>query len=46
MSFYLHFKTSAVTNLNTFNSVNKFIRLVSILDSLSLSFSSGLKELA
>ena len=40
---FLYFKTSDVTELKPFNSVNKFISLFLIADSV-LSSSSGLKE--
>ena len=40
---FLSTKTSVVTNLNSFNSVNNFLSLFLISNSTSLTFSSGLK---
>ena len=42
--FLLNSETSVVTNVKSFNSVNKSVSLYLILDSKSLSCSSGLKE--
>ena len=42
--FLLNSETSVVTNVKSFNSVNKSVSLYLTLDSISLSCSSGLKE--
>ena len=42
---FLNSKTSVATNLKSFNSVNKPISVFLIADSVSLTCSSGLKEL-
>ena len=44
LSIFLSSKTSVVTNIKAFNSVNKSISLFLIADSVSLSCISGLKE--
>ena len=44
LSIFLKTKTNAVTNLNPINSDNNFFSLFLIVDSGSLSCSSGLKE--
>ena len=43
-SIFLNSKTNIVKNLNSVNLDNKFISLFLITDSVSLSYSSGLKE--
>ena len=43
-SIFLNTKTSVVMNLNPLNSDNNFFSLLLIVDSVSLSCSSGLKE--
>ena len=44
LSIFLNSETSIVKNLKPFNSVNKFIALFLIADSVSLSCSSEVKE--
>ena len=46
LSIFLDSKTIVVTNLKPFNSDNKSISLFVITDSVSLSCSSGLKEIS
>ena len=44
LSIFLNSKTNVVTNLNPLNPDKKSISLFLIVDSVSLSYSSGLKE--